>query len=138
MAYALISSYGKQNRSISAACAILRGFHHAYPLTLDERKHLRLLTAGRLALSVTFGNYSYKKNPENEYLLLHAKPAWDALYLIWGQDGKGANGKAGDAIDNAFRIACENIEVPEGTKIPKCYDISFPDPAASDPLASAR
>ena len=138
MAYALITSYGKQSRSISAACAVLRGLHYAYPLTPDERKHLRLLTAGRLALSVTFGNYSYKKNPENEYLLLHAKPAWDALYLIWGQDGKGANGKAGDAIDDAFRIACENIDVAEGSTTPNCFDISFPDPVALDPLASAR
>lgn len=138
MAYALISSYGKKNRSISAACALLRGFHHSYPLTPDERKHLRLLTAGRLALSVTFGNYSYKQNPGNEYLLLHAKPAWDALNLIWGQDGKGGGGKAGHAIDNAFIIACENVRVSKGATNPDCDDISFPDPNVSDPLASAR
>ena len=138
MAYALITSYGKKNRSISSACALLRGFHHSYPLTTDERKHIRLLCAGRLALSVTFGNYSYKKNPGNEYLLLHAKPAWDALDLIWGQDGKGAGGKAGDAIDNAFRIACENIRVADGEDKPDCFDISFPDPCVIDPLASAR
>jgi hypothetical protein len=138
MAYALISSYGKKNRSISAACALLRGFHQSYPLTPDERKHLRLLTAGRLALSVTFGNYSYKQNPGNEYLLLHAQPAWNALDLIWGQSGCGAGGKAGDAIDNAFRIACENISIPEGETSPDCADISFPDPCISDPLASAR
>lgn len=138
MAYALITSYGKKNRSISAACALLRGFHYSYPLTPNERKHLRLLTAGRLALSVTFGNYSYKQNPGNEYLLLHAKPAWDALDLIWGQDGKGAGGNAGDAIDNAFRIACDNAQVTEGEIIPDCIDISFPDPGVSDPLTSAR
>ena len=59
MTYALISSYGKSGRSISAACAILRGFHHVYPLTVQERKHLRLLVACRLATSATFGNYTY-------------------------------------------------------------------------------
>ena len=135
MAYALITSYGKNNRSISAACAFLRGFHHAYPLTLDERKHLRLLVAGRLALSVIFGNYSYKQNPENEYLLLHSKPAWSALDLLWGKDGKGAGGAA---AENAFRLACHNIKVSDGADIPDCADLSFPDPCISDPLASAR
>ena len=62
MTYAMISSYGKGKRSISAACAVLRGFHHKYPLTNDERKHLQLLIACRLALSATMGNYSYKQN----------------------------------------------------------------------------
>ncbi|KAK1745171.1 inosine triphosphate pyrophosphatase [Skeletonema marinoi] len=69
MTYALISSYGKSGQSISAACAILRGFHHVYPLTAQERKHLRLLVACRLATSATFGNYTYKLNPENKYIL---------------------------------------------------------------------
>ena len=124
-------SDGKKNRSISAACAFLRGFHHAYPLTSDERQHLRLLTAGRLATSVTFGNYSYKQNPGNEYLLLHAKPAWDALSLLWNED-------AGNAIDNAFKVACENIHLSAGATIPDCEDITFPDPCVVDPLVSAR
>lgn len=135
MAYALITSYGKKDRSLSAACALLRGFHHQYKLTTDEMKHLRLLTAGRLAVSVTFGNYSFKQNPENEYLLLHAKPAWDALHLLWGDDGKGSISKS---IDNAFRLACENIHVPDGGTLPDCADISFPDPFIPDPFVASR
>ncbi|KAL7542805.1 hypothetical protein ACHAWF_015072 [Thalassiosira exigua] len=138
MAYGLISSYGKGNRSISAACAILRGFHHIYPLTPDERKHLRLLLACRLVTSVTFGNYTYKQNPENEYILFHAKPAWEALYFIWGMDGQGANGNTARVIDDVFKTACDNIDAPAQSSIPQCIDLSFPDPSIVDPFASAR
>ncbi len=138
MAYAMLSSYGKGKRSISAACAILRGFHHEYPLTVDERKHLRLLMTFRLSMSAIIGAYSYKQNPDNKYLLLHSKPAWEALYFIWGVDGKGAGGKIADVIDNAFRIACDNIHVPAESMYPEFIDISFPDPPLTDPFASAR
>ena len=138
MAYALLSSYGKGRRSISAACAILRGFHHEYPLTPAERKHLRLLMICRLAMSAIIGAYSYKQNPENEYLLLHSKPAWEALYFIWGVDGKGASGTIADVVDNAFNIACDNIQAPVESMYPEFIDISFPDPPITDPFASAR
>ena len=61
MTYAMLSSYGKSDRSISAACAVLRGFHSVYALTAQERRHLRLLIACRLATSATLGNFSYKQ-----------------------------------------------------------------------------
>jgi inosine triphosphate pyrophosphatase len=138
MTYALISSYGKSGRSISAACALLRGFHYIYPLTAQERKHLRLLVACRLATSAIIGNYTYKLNPENKYLLLHSKPAWDALYFIWGCDGRGANGTTAAVVENAFKAACDDITVPEGSSIPSCVDLSFPDPPMPDPYAAAR
>lgn len=138
LAYAFISSYGKNHRSISAACALLRGFHHIYPLTAQERKHLRLLVAVRLATSVTFGNYTYKLNPQNEYILFHSKPAWDALHFIWGCDGRGAGGTTADLIEYAFRIACDNISVKDGSSIPSCIDLTFPDPTIPDPFSSSR
>ena len=134
----MISSYGKNNRSISAACAILRGFHHVYPLSAQEQKHLRLLVACRLATSATFGNYSYKQNPTNKYLLLHAKPAWDAIEFIWGCDGRGAGGTTAAVIDNAFRRACDEINVQEGSSIPSCIDLTFPDPTIPDPFSASR
>mmetsp|Transcript_1979 Transcript_1979/g.3361 ORF Transcript_1979/g.3361 Transcript_1979/m.3361 type:complete len:404 (-) Transcript_1979:25-1236(-) len=136
MAYALISSYGKCSRSISAACAMLRGFHHQHPLTLDERKHLRLLVVCRLALSCIHGNYTYKQNPKNEYILFHSKPAWEALQFIWGEDGQGTGGNTAEAVENAFKIACDTM--PGKSSFPGCIDISFPDPSIGDPFASAR
>jgi hypothetical protein len=138
MAYALISSFGKSNRSISAACAVLRGFHHKYPLTPVERKHLRLLVACRLATSVTLGNYTYKQNPANEYILFHSKPAWEALHLIWDADGRGSGGTVADAVENAFMVACDNITVSSERDLPASADISFPDPSIVDSLALAR
>ncbi len=138
MAYALLTSYGKGKRSISAACAILRGFHHKYPLTPDERKHLRLLMTCRLAMSAIMGAYSYKQNPENHYLLLHSKPAWEALHLVWGMDGKGQGGKTAEVVEKAFKIACDDIRVSDDSSVPEFMDVSFPDPPIADPFASAR
>ena len=94
--------------------------------------------ACRLAMSATFGNYTYKLNPENEYLLLHAKPAWEALDFIWGCDGRGAGGVTANLIDNAFNRACDDISVPDGSSIPNCVDLSFPDPTIPDPFSSSR
>ena len=82
MAYGMLSPYGKTNRSISAAAAVLRGFNLEYPLTAVERQHLVLLVQCRLAASVTLGAYSFQQNPTNTYLLLHAEPAWKALEML--------------------------------------------------------
>lgn len=120
----MLSSYGKGGRGISAAAAILRGFNSICPLTVEERKYLRLLVASRLSCSVTLGAYSYQQNPQNEYLLLHAQPAWNALDLLWGSD----NDNIGKVIDDMFNQACDgcatdvaDISVP-GNEISSCSD----------------
>ena len=51
MAYSMLSVYGKKNRSISAAAAVLRGFNSVNPLSELERRHLILLVSSRLACS---------------------------------------------------------------------------------------
>jgi len=134
MTYAMLSSYGKNDRSVSAACAVLRGFHSVYALTEQERRHLRLLVACRLATSATLGNFSYKQNPGNEYLLLHAKPAWKALEFIWGSGDTARS----EAIDKAFEIACTSTGVLDGTSIPAFTDLGFPDPQINDLVAHVR
>ena len=92
-----------------------------------------MLISSRLACSVTLGAYSYQQNPENEYLLLHAQPAWNALGLLWGQGKSGAMAKA---IDNLFDVACSGGAA--GGKCIDCSDISMPDPSIPDLLASVR
>lgn len=89
-------------------------------------------------MSAIMGAYSYKQNPENQYLLLHSKPAWDALHLIWGVDGKGQNGKTAEVVEEAFSIACDDIHVSDDSRVPDSMDISFSDPPIADPFASAR
>lgn len=128
----MMSSYGKVNRSISAGAAMLRGFHSTYPLTKVERKHLRLLIAARLSCSATLGAYSYQQNPQNEYLLLHAEPAWKTLELIWGANDFAA------AIDRVFDRACDNCTTCEKDGFVHCSDIGFPDPDVMDELSAVR
>jgi len=137
MAYAMISSYGKDNRSISAAAAMLRGFHSVYPLTTIERKYLRLLIATRLSTSVTLGAYSYQQNPQNEYLLFHAEPAWKVLELLYSQVDD-ADNNIGMAIDKVFHIACHPIKHDKIDSNITCSDISMPDPSIPDHLLRAR
>ena len=141
MTYAMISTFGKVNRSLSAAAAMLRGVHSVYPILPQERKHLRLLIASRLACSATLGAYSIHMNPENkEYLSLHAEPAWKALTLIWGNNDKDKHTtKLNDAIDQLFLQACKDC--PPSTKdndIIFCTDISMPDPSVIDILHDVR
>jgi len=129
MAYAMMTSYGKMNRSISVAAAMLRGFHSTYPLTKMERKHLRLLIAARLSCSATLGAFSYQQNPENEYLLLHAEPAWKTLELVWSED-------TASALDRVFDRACDHCTSDKG--LIDCSDIGFPNPDIIDDLGDIR
>jgi inosine triphosphate pyrophosphatase len=135
MAYAMLSSYGKQNRSLSAAAGVLRGYNSVYQLTDLEREHLPLLMACRLACSVTLGAYAIHMNPTNKYLLLHAEPAWKTLELIWGYDATSRVILA-DAARGLFNQACLYSNPRE--KIVTCYDLVIPDPCVADLLASVR
>lgn len=74
------------------------------------------------------------QNPGNEYLLLHAKPAWKALEFIWGS-GHSALSKA---IDKAFEIACAPTNVVDGTSVPEFTDLAFPDPQIYDLVGHVR
>jgi len=81
-AYATVSSYGKDN-PLGAAAALLRGAAKTFKLSDEEIGNIRLLAACRLAISVTLGAYSYQKQPECKYLLLHAEPGWQSLEALW-------------------------------------------------------
>ena len=137
MAYSMLNAYGKQNRSLSAASAVLRGYHAIRPLTEKEREDLPLLIACRLSCSATLGAYSYAQNPGNEYLLLHATPAWNALGLIWGTDPV-RRAEIQKMIQGFFDLACFKCEVDEKTGVIDCSDLNFPDPSVVDPVASSR
>jgi inosine triphosphate pyrophosphatase len=135
MAYAMLSTYGKGNRSVSAAAAMLRGYQVVNPLTAMERKHLVLLVACRLACSATLGAYSFQQNPENTYLLLHAEPAWKALEMIWCY-GTEQRENFRVAFDSVLDQACLYGDA-RGVVI-DCADLLCADPIVSDILASVR
>mmetsp|Transcript_32975 Transcript_32975/g.37512 ORF Transcript_32975/g.37512 Transcript_32975/m.37512 type:complete len:333 (+) Transcript_32975:51-1049(+) len=129
MAYAMLSVYGKRNRGIAAASAILRGYAEVDTLDDLEIKHLHLLICCRLACSVTLGAYSYQQNPGNEYLLLHALPAWEAIELIWGYE-ESHRMKIASTLGAVFRKICDK----ENNQI----DIEFPNPNIPDCLRNIR
>jgi hypothetical protein len=135
MAYALLTTFGKANRSIAAAAAMLRGYNSVYPLLMEEFEHLFLLMICRLACSCTLGAYSMHQNPGNTYLLLHSAPAWNALELLWGYDAD-YRIQMSTAVNKVFKQACSLTDCKDG--IINCSDIMFPDPDIVDFLAPLR
>ena len=119
------SPFGKTQHSLASAAAMLRGFSSVYKLSAIEKSSLRLLIASRLACSFTLGSYSYSLNPENEYLLLHAEPAKNALKLIWG------GGCDKESIDSLFAISSSTITKDKNGNI-YYTDISMSDPKDED------
>lgn len=135
MAYAMLSTYGKANRGISAAAAMLRGYHTVNPLTQLERRHLVLLVACRLACSVTLGAYSYQQNPENKYLLFHAEPAWRALEMMWTYN-ENQRGHLRAAFNRVLDQAC--LYTTSKSRIIDCSDLVCADPMVEDLLSLVR
>ena len=102
MAYAMVSTVAKRAVAVGrpqgvaeCAFALLEGFcaretegedEGEAVLTAAELEVLPTLVACRLAISVTMGAYSYSKEPENKYLLVHAQPGWDAIGLWTSSD----------------------------------------------------
>ena len=136
MAYAMMSIYGRNGLMISAAAAFLRGYRRENPLTALEREVLPILVACRLACSATLGAYSYQQNPENDYLLLHAEPAWRALELLWPLDST-RRGNMTTAIRRVWDRACDAKVVIEDNVI-RAHDLVVPDPTLPDLMHDVR
>ncbi|MFC2156197.1 aminotransferase class III-fold pyridoxal phosphate-dependent enzyme [Acidobacteriota bacterium] len=80
MAYALL---GKRN-PLDAAYSIVSGFHPIFPLSDLEMRVLLDMVCMRLIMSVSISSYQQKLKPDNEYLTISEKPAWDLLRLLRG------------------------------------------------------
>ncbi|PWI29629.1 peptidase M23 [Flavobacteriaceae bacterium LYZ1037] len=78
---AVVISYAIMNKPdmLSAALPIVSGYHKEYPLMEVELSFLYNLVAMNLVISVTKSALNKQKEPENEYLLISEKPAWDVL-----------------------------------------------------------
>jgi 4-aminobutyrate aminotransferase-like enzyme/Ser/Thr protein kinase RdoA (MazF antagonist) len=64
---------------ISAAQNVVAGFHESYALEEKEVEVLFPLIAARLLISVTHSAINKVNEPDNEYLFISEKPAWDLL-----------------------------------------------------------
>ena len=74
-AYAIL---GKEN-PLRAAADVVRGYHGAFPLTEVELKVLFALVGTRLAVSVVNSAQRATVKPDDRYVRISERPAWDAL-----------------------------------------------------------
>ncbi|MGK0315333.1 MAG: 4-aminobutyrate aminotransferase-like enzyme/Ser/Thr protein kinase RdoA (MazF antagonist) [Saprospiraceae bacterium] len=58
---------------------VVKGYHSQYPLEESEAAILLPLIFGRLMITVANAACNIHQEPENEYLQVSAKPAWDLL-----------------------------------------------------------
>ncbi|WP_066221895.1 aminotransferase class III-fold pyridoxal phosphate-dependent enzyme [Formosa haliotis] len=64
---------------LEAALPLVKGYHKSYPLQELELEHLYHAIAMRLVISVTKSAINKIEEPENTYLLISEKPAWELL-----------------------------------------------------------
>jgi 4-aminobutyrate aminotransferase-like enzyme/Ser/Thr protein kinase RdoA (MazF antagonist) len=79
LAVALAYAIMHQSDPLSAALPLVAGYHQKYPLEEAELALLYNLTAMRLIISVTKSAINKIKEPDNAYLTISEKPAWDLL-----------------------------------------------------------
>jgi len=78
---AIACAYAIMNHDdpLDAAFPIVKGYHSAFPLQEEELAHLYNAIAMRLVISVTKSAINKIKEPNNDYLLISEKPAWEVL-----------------------------------------------------------
>ncbi len=67
---------------------VLKGYYSCFPLRDTELKSAIYLTCVRLCISVTMSAWRMNLFPENEYLSVSQKPAWDLLLKLEKEDLK--------------------------------------------------
>ena len=67
------------NDPLEAALPIISGYHSAFKLKAKELEHLYNAIAMRLVISVTKSALNKLEEPDNNYLLISEKPAWELL-----------------------------------------------------------
>lgn len=83
---------------LGAALPLVEGYNNYFPLEEKELEFLYTLVAMRLVISVTKSAINRKAEPDNEYLLISEKPAWEVLKR-WSQIGA-------EFAYYSFRSAC--------------------------------
>ncbi|MBE7659994.1 aminotransferase class III-fold pyridoxal phosphate-dependent enzyme [Tenacibaculum finnmarkense] len=93
-AYAVMN----HNEPLQAALSFIKGYHQNFPLQEKELAHLYDAIAMRLVISVTKSAINKIEEPNNKYLLISEKPAWEVLEK-WREIHP-------DFAEYNFRIAC--------------------------------
>jgi 4-aminobutyrate aminotransferase-like enzyme/Ser/Thr protein kinase RdoA (MazF antagonist) len=104
-AYAILG----EKDPLAAACAVVAGYHSAFPLSEVEISVLYPLIAMRLAVSVI--NSAHRKSlvPGDPYVTISEAPAWEALEKLAAVHPRFAH--------YTFRDACGLPAVPQSEKV---------------------
>ncbi|SEC94554.1 4-aminobutyrate aminotransferase [Tenacibaculum sp. MAR_2009_124] len=97
------------NNPLEAALSIVKGYHKEFSLNEKELGFLFDAIAMRLVISVTKSAINKLKEPDNEYLLISEKPAWEVLKK-WKKIST-------EYAHYAFRNACGFSGHPNETKV---------------------
>ena len=110
---AVCCAYGIMNLNdpLSGAIDIVKGYHKGRPLQEKELSFLYDCIGMRLVITLTKSGLNRIKEPENEYLQISAKPAWDLLRL-WKE-------LSSEFVHCRFRQACGFIAHPNENKFKK-------------------
>lgn len=110
---AIAIAYGIMHKPdpLSAACCMVKGFNAQFPIEDDELKLLFTLVCTRLLISVTCSAINLEAEPENTYLQISDKPAWDLLAKLKQIDPNFAYYR--------FRAACGKTPCPQNEKFIK-------------------
>ena len=104
IAYAILG----QPDPILTAAQIVAGYHDTYPLYAEEIALLFNLVVMRLCVSVTISSHNQTREPDNEYLQITAKPAWEALQKLANTDPNFALA----AFHHACQLPITNYQLP--------------------------
>jgi 4-aminobutyrate aminotransferase-like enzyme/Ser/Thr protein kinase RdoA (MazF antagonist) len=99
---------------LAAASEIVAGYHEAFPLEAFPLTELELevvytFICMRLAVSVTNSALQQKLHPDNKYLLISERPAWELLEKLYGVDPS--------LPQYLFRHACKLAPCPQSTSV---------------------
>ena len=104
---AILCAYGlmHHNDPLAAATDFIKGYHAAFQLQETELNHLYNAIAMRLVIIVTRAAMSKIEEPDNAYLWISEKPAWNVLRK-WRQINS-------DFATYTFRNACGFLAHPK-------------------------
>jgi len=90
---------------LEAACHVIRGYHKAFAIQEEELEVLFALICARLMITVANAAYNKHQYPDNEYLTISERPAWNLLKQLRNIDPNLAH--------YSFRAACNFSPYPK-------------------------
>ncbi|CAB1082686.1 Aminotransferase, class III [Olavius algarvensis Delta 1 endosymbiont] len=131
---AIVCAYAMLDKvdPLAAAKKVVAGYHQAYPLTEPELAVLFDLICMRLCMSVCHSANQQRHEPDNEYLRISEKPAWELLKKLADLPANLAH--------YTFRQACGLPPQPQSESISTWLGQSAADfgPIVDDDLRAAK